>query len=134
MSILNSIKEFCPTIKIAGCYYHWSQCIWRKAKKLGISKTKSKRVKRTISLCSVFPLLHSDKFVEGWEYIKQESGIEANKLIQYIERYWIKGNFDEFSQLISLFSQRHRTNNIAESSHTKLSRRIDAKMLQCYVY
>lgn len=126
MSILNSIEQFCPTVKIVGCYYHWSRCIWRKAKKLGISKTKSKRDKRTICLCSVLPLLPSEIFEEGWNYIKEESN-GANKLVQYIERYWIQGNFEKFSSRISVFSQRHRTNNVLESFHAKLSRRINSK-------
>lgn len=127
ISLLNSIKQFCTTITIVGCYYHWSQCIWRKAKSLGLSKTKSKKDKRIVSLCSVLPLLPAEKILEGWNYIKYEINDGSNKLIEYIEHYWIKKDFANFSQLVSVFNERHRTNNVLEGSHAKLSRCINAK-------
>ena len=35
----NAIKEVHPQIKIYGCWFHYTQCIWRKIQKLGLANT-----------------------------------------------------------------------------------------------
>ena len=35
----NAIKEMYPQIAICGCWFHYTQCIWRKIQKLGLSST-----------------------------------------------------------------------------------------------
>ena len=42
----NALKEVFPQIGIYGCWFHYTQCIWRKTKKLGLShsfKTNSEK-------------------------------------------------------------------------------------------
>ena len=33
----NAIKEVYPQITVYGCWFHYTQCIWRKTQKLGLS-------------------------------------------------------------------------------------------------
>lgn len=52
---INAIKREFPTVTIIGCYYHWSRCVWRKAKSMGFTKSGVER--RIITLCARLPLL-----------------------------------------------------------------------------
>ncbi|KAH9634392.1 hypothetical protein HF086_000218 [Spodoptera exigua] len=35
-----AIKDLFPEVKILGCYFHFNRCLWRKAKQLGVVKSK----------------------------------------------------------------------------------------------
>lgn len=35
----NALKEIYPQMKIYGCWFHFTQCVWRKTQKLGLTRS-----------------------------------------------------------------------------------------------
>ncbi|KAL0880256.1 hypothetical protein ABMA27_002713 [Loxostege sticticalis] len=120
LGAINSIYKVFPNIEIKGCYYHWQQAMWRMGKKIfGIKKSKPQA--RVVALCSVLPLLPSERLLEGWEYIKSRCNTENIKIqnfLNYLQRFWLK---NDIVKTLSVFGERHRTNNVSESWHSKLT-------------
>lgn len=120
LATMNAVRHMFPTAKIIGCYYHWCRCVWRKAKSLGHTKYKAER--RIVQLTAALPLIPEKLLTEGWTYIKNECGdeIKMAKFINYIQRFWI--NKPYLHNVISVFGERYRTNNVLEGWHSKLNR------------
>lgn len=121
IAAINAIRDVIPDVQIIGCFYHWSRALWRKAKMLGVVKSKAQ--KRIISLTVALALLPQEYMSEGWDYIKTESEIaEIDSFTKYIEKFWIKKNL---FKILNVFAQRHRTNNAIEGWHSKLNKMIN---------
>lgn len=120
---LNSFRKEFPSVSLRGCYFHWSKAVWKKAKSLGI---KSKFDKRIIGLTAALPLLPAENITDGLEYTKGES--RENKkfklFFRYIDKFWMT---EKFNEVLCVFGERHRTNNVAESFHAKLNKEINKK-------
>lgn len=117
---MNAIQEVYPEIEIRGCYYHWHKALWHQRKSL---KLKSKGQTRIIGLTAALPLLPAEAMLDGYEYIKKE-GCELNMktFFKYIDKFWKKMYF---SHILSVFGERHRTNNVMEGFHSKLNKKIN---------
>lgn len=86
--------------------------------------TNSKAERRIVALCAALPLLPPSKLLEGWEYVKIECRAEyfkMTKFLSYIEKFWLKKHWNK----LSVFGERHRTNNPVEGWHAKLNREIN---------
>lgn len=121
-----AIVEVFPSIITKGCFYHYSNAVWRKAKKLNLVKEKMSR--KIVRLTSVLPLLPSTKVREGWTYIlekieflKENMEVQSNLdvFVKYIETYWLKD--DAFISTWCVFGERHRTTNSVEGWHLNLN-------------
>lgn len=127
LAALNAIQKVFPDINVVGCYYHWSQAMWRNAKKI-FGQRRTKPEKRLVGLCAVLPLLSKSCLFSGWEYIRQQYGHTENKKIKrflrYLEKQWLTR---DISKILSVFGNRHRTNNVCESWHTKINSIINKK-------
>lgn len=115
-------KEF-PSLVLKGCYYHWCKAVWKKSKKL---KIKSKREKRIVGLTASLPLLPAEYIQEGLDYAKSESrGKDKFKsFFRYVDRFWMT---EKFNDILCVFGERHRTNNIAEAFHSKLQKDVNKR-------
>ncbi|KAL0810624.1 hypothetical protein ABMA28_010738 [Loxostege sticticalis] len=125
LAALKAVLVVYPDTTVVGCYYHWSQAMWRNAKRIfGFKKTKP--AKRLVGLCSVLPLLPKDNLQGGWEYIKSQFPCAENKnlkrFLNYVEEQWFA---KDTWKVMSVFAERHRTNNVAESLHGKLNKIIN---------
>lgn len=120
---INAFRKEFPSVNMKGCYYHWCKAVWKKSKKL---KIKSKYDKRIVGLTASLPLLPAEHIEEGLDYAKLESrGKEKLKLFfRYIDRFWMT---KKFNNILCVFGERHRTNNIAETFHSKLQREINKR-------
>lgn len=90
-----------------------------RAKKLN---HKCKEEGRIVGLCAIIPLLPENSILDGWEYIKteyKESGLRMSRFMTYVNYLLKKRNY---LKIISVFGQRHRTNNVLESFHSKLNK------------
>lgn len=116
---MNAVKDLFPNLIVKGCFYHWTKNVWKKGRKLGFTNTKSEQ--RIVGLTAALPLIPSNNILEGWRYIKSECGtkLDMSKFIKYIERFWFTTHNPD---IISVFGERHRTNNALESYHSKLSK------------
>lgn len=114
---MKALTKFNVTVK--GCYYHYVNSLWRKAKILGLSKDKHKR--RIISLCTNLALLPENEIVSGWGYIQNEMMENCESMMKfkdYFDNYWMKG---DYHTIWSVYGERHRTNNAVEGWHHKIN-------------
>lgn len=67
---IKAIKYVFQYFKIVNCYYHFTNSLWKMAKKLHI---KNKQETRIVGLCTSLPLLSKELIEKGYEYIQAES-------------------------------------------------------------
>lgn len=100
-----ALREMYPTSVIRGCWIHFSACIRKSAKLLGLLKlwNKSARQANSVNASQArklykmllnLPLLPADSFMMGYKHIYQ-TAMQLNlktkftKLFQYFDRTWI---------------------------------------------
>lgn len=121
MASMNGLKMLFPNIVQKGCYFHWCKNINKKADKLGHSKVYAE--KRVIGLTKALALMPSQRIMEGWQFIKELCvTLEMPKFIKYVENFWLKKHSLD---VISVFGERHRTNDVLEGYHSKLRKNIN---------
>ena len=79
-------------------------------------------VRRIIYLCMSLPFLSSETIPEGFTLIEMEAAtappnVALGSFIEYIRDYWVGRRGQE----MSVYGQRHRTNNCLESSFRVLN-------------
>jgi hypothetical protein len=121
---MGAFKKVFKLTSIKGCYFHFTQAIWKKGGELGLNK--SKFLRKQVALSAVLPLLPEDKIIEGWFYIASLSpdGEQSKKFRKYMLQFWLK---DDFPKVWCVFGAKHRTTNALEGWHNKLNRKINKK-------
>uniref|UniRef100_T1JH24 MULE transposase domain-containing protein n=1 Tax=Strigamia maritima TaxID=126957 RepID=T1JH24_STRMM len=128
-ALQNAVSICFPRARVAGCFFHYSQAIWRRVQKLGLTDgyRDNPRITRTVKRCMALSLLPHTSFVAGLQTIREYTrlqGIDSGKvksLLLYIERRWIRIITPE---RFSVFDLIRRTNNDVESFHKTLLKRI----------
>ena len=124
----NAFKEVFPQIRIYGCLFHYTQCIWAKVQKLGLTHSfkSNPEISKFTRLLMALPFLPASLISPTFNLIATPSldGSEAlmvGKLKKYIKKYWLTHiSPEEFS----IFELSISTDNGAESYHSKLKARI----------
>lgn len=98
-----AIKTRWPTVKIRGCWFHYSQAILRKCRKLSMNtllrkSANARAVKRQIAS---LPLLPADKIREGFKAIKltaakKRVSLRFGRLFKYVESYWLNSQVSSY--------------------------------------
>ena len=93
-ALVNTLRLNFPTAEHRGCYYHYSQAIWRKVKALGLQEEYRSEdgilksfVQKTAATCFVPP-----SFVRvAWQRVQQEAPEldNINDFVTYFDRTWI---------------------------------------------
>ncbi|KAL0810826.1 hypothetical protein ABMA28_010136 [Loxostege sticticalis] len=121
----NALKAIFPDVTLKKCYYHFTNSIWRKAKSLQIKK--NKRYRRIVGLCAALALLPQHLVIQGWTYVQEQANDIQNEnmttFMRYMKRTWLKS--DDYVSQWCVYNERHRTNNVAESFHSRLNRLIN---------
>ncbi|KAH9631290.1 hypothetical protein HF086_003726 [Spodoptera exigua] len=119
VSAILALQSIIPGVKILGCFFHFTRCLWRKAKELGV--TKSKLGKVHVKLCSALSHLPQHLTAEGWLYIMEDCPRtkELTAFNDYFVNTWLENNI--FSTLWCSYGEEHTTNNIVEAwnNHVK---------------
>ncbi|XP_049886684.1 uncharacterized protein LOC126381225 [Pectinophora gossypiella] len=116
---INAINEIFPEAVVNGCFFHYSQAIWKKGKKLGFTETEGG--KKFIGLCAAMAYLPHDHIPEAWLYLLHNvpNGAAATAFTDYMSNQWIKN-----SNLFTCHGDVYRTTNHVEGWHNRLNRRI----------
>ena len=125
----NSMKEVYPNVKIYGCWFHFTQCIWTKTQKLGLVKSFREHQQlatyiRHLMAIPFLPACHilsTFTFLESPTTLPAAEEIKLEKLKKYFRKRWIGHICPEE---LSIFDAPVSTNNGAESFHSKLKRRV----------
>ena len=125
-----ALQEIYPTITLSGCFFHFTQAIFKQIQKLSLRDTyKSNPLlagfcKRLMALAmlptqSITPAFNN--LTSEILDISREDRRNLDKLLSYFRRYWLQTVKPEN---FSVFHVRRQTNNHIESYHRKLKSRI----------
>ena len=136
LAVWKAVLQYFPGVKVRGCWFHYCQAIYRKAKSLGLTKGFNK--KRDINLLvrhlMNLALLDPEAIRRLFEALKQAAGRAGNesvdKLMDYVQSYWINGPFTPEDW--TCYGQDIRTNNEIECWNGKLWIEANYKPLNIY--
>ena len=125
-AIWNALRAVWVDATVRGCWFHFTQCIYRKAHGLGLSKElldggKTWKMVRRLML---LPLIDHKNIEPVFRKLKQHYNRSINdpendgvkKLFAYYEAQWIVGGAKVFEPKdYSCYKQQIRTTNIAEN-------------------
>ncbi|XP_029345770.1 uncharacterized protein LOC115034131 [Acyrthosiphon pisum] len=126
-----AVRKIFPTANIFGCFFHHSQCIWRKIQQKGLTQLyrNNSLVNKLIRMFMAIPLLPQHKTREGFDtliefyHVELEDQLDAiqkhqlNDFFRYYLKTWISGHL---GSILSVFNRVRRTNNSLEVSHRHL--------------
>ncbi|XP_057324038.1 uncharacterized protein LOC130666788 [Microplitis mediator] len=142
-SYINAFTECFPKIDIAGCYFHMTQCVWRKIQHYGLQKNYNTDIKfaRNVRMLFSLAFVPVNDITDAYEELVASDcydlhSEELNNLVEYFEKTWIgKKNcigkrseplfaikmWNCYSAVIEDFA---RTNNVCEGWHNGFNGRI----------
>ena len=127
IGLRRAIKNKFEDCLLDGCYFHYCKAIWKKIKKLNLFKKKLRYNTIIIVFCmKAYPFIKDDKkenFYNKMEVYCNNLGANYIKLINYFNKYWKDCDIFNFSETSNKIIE-NRTNNICESFHSKLNRKI----------
>lgn len=91
-----AIRKRWGTVVIRGCWFHYCRAIWKKTRKLGMTKVLKQNSNAKVVLKSLMALalLPADRIEEGFRVIKtfanrKRLSQKLQKLFIYFEGYWL---------------------------------------------
>jgi len=147
IAVWRAVRAVIPFAEVKGCGFHWTQCLFRQLKKIGLSS--NYRKEKTVStLCKQVMCLHLLPVgkIENTFYRLQDSvsSITSNrdtkkqlkKWFDYVKNTWITNRNWPIASWCQHY-RRIRTNNDVEGWHTRLNvhcgRRQHGKGLPLYI-
>jgi len=129
--VTHSRQFLATTCQVSGCWFRYVQALVRRAKKLGLTTAlKNDLEVQTIMHCLMaLPLLPASAIADGLRDTRvlnvsdSTSSQIMNRLLQYVDRQWIQKTTIG-PQRLCVRDNVSRTNNILESYHAALRRRI----------
>ena len=104
LALVQSLQICFPHCVFKGCYYHFSQAIWRKVQNLGLASAykdpqsdANKFFRRVISL--PFVAVRYIRMAWGGLVANMPNGQAYDDFVDYFERTWLNGNFSNIKIL-----------------------------------
>ncbi|XP_076045832.1 uncharacterized protein LOC143028077 [Oratosquilla oratoria] len=123
-AVWEAIPLVLDNVRVMGCAFHWTQCLWRKVKELGLSPA-YRNDDHTLKLLRQFlPLtyLPMDHIPAIFHSLSRKAITPnlAEFAAEFIQNTWIKGSFWT-PRTWSIFNEAVRTNNDVEIWHGMLN-------------
>ena len=120
----NAFKNVYPGTRIYGCWFHYSQAIWRKIEKCGLASSYLNNPELAVFVKKIMAipllpcdLIHSTYSVLEIPVLQQSDKLKLDAFLRYFKRYWLR----QVTPIeLSVFDLENGTNNGAESYHAKL--------------
>ncbi|XP_071105344.1 uncharacterized protein [Haliotis cracherodii] len=121
----NAVWSASPSTLIRGCYFHFTQCVWRRVQKEGLATDyKNDDEVRLVRRAAALPLLPLDKVDDVWLQAIADSpaGPKVAAFMDNVTTTWVEGR--QFGPEIwnHFGNQGHRTNNNVEGWNHKLNK------------
>ena len=99
VAVHNAIRQVIPGIIIKGCFFHFTQCVWKKAQTTGLQifYRDNEEVRTLIRRAAVLPPIPLDRMEDVWfqalEYL-EDADIPHNTqpFTDYITEQWVEGD------------------------------------------
>ncbi|XP_060068385.1 uncharacterized protein LOC132548532 [Ylistrum balloti] len=124
----NAIRHVFHAITIKGCFFHFTQCIWRKAQSTGLQTLNrdNNDVKLLVRRAAVLPLIPLDRIEDVWFQTLQEAD-DADiphpvlPFTDIVTEQWIEGDRTTWNHFST---EGPRTTNHLEAWHGKLKENV----------
>lgn len=117
-------------INIKGCFFHYTQCIWRNAQKHGLQVPYKDNddIRTLVRRAAVLPLLPPNTVEDVWFHALEDIediniNIPTLPFTDYVTSYWVEGNRDLWNHYAT---EGPRTTNHLEGWHGKLKKLVKA--------
>lgn len=122
----NAIKEVFPGIQTKGCFFHFTQAIWRKTQGSGLQTLyrDNDDVKTLVRRATILPLIPMDAIEDVWfQALEDRDDADITQLTQpftdYVTDQWVEGDHALWNHYET---QGPRTTNNIEGWHNKLKK------------
>lgn len=144
LAFIYAFEEFFAECDIHGCYFHWTQCIWRKIQNLHMQQKYqndedfSFQIKKLLALAFVKPedvIKFYEELIESEYYVTNEDYLKP--LLNYFETTWIRKKnrrgrckapifpIELWNCFDSIIEDSPRTNNAVEGWHNGFSNKLN---------
>ena len=114
--------EALPGVHLQGCYFHWSQCIWRKMQEVGLQAPylSDNDLARFVRRIFVLPFLPATCIPGAFRRLRRRANSpKVRELMRYQRDTWMRHRLWSPSNW-SVFRRDVRTNNAVEGWHNRL--------------
>ena len=120
-----ALTSVIPQVTLLGCYFHWSQAVWRKVQELGLQtayNTDDNTYKFICKLLSL-PYLPAQHITTVFNTLQQRAATQPlQDLIAYISTTWLQSSIWPTTSW-SVFGHYTRTNNDVEGWHFRINKK-----------
>lgn len=122
----SAFQEVYPLARLSGCWFHFSQNIIKKIRKLGLMRAyvaNEDSIMEAVLMIISLPILPAAYIPIGLTFIEENSSERLLPLHRYIRRYWINQIGPSH---ISVYGFFERSNNVLESFNAVMLREMGA--------
>ncbi|XP_071154896.1 uncharacterized protein, partial [Mytilus edulis] len=129
VAVRNAAYQVFPGITGKGCFFHYTQCIWRKAEDTGLQThyKNNNDITRLVRRAAVLPLVPMQHVEDIWlnaleEIDEANTNINTLAFTDYVTEYWVETNRHLWNHYDTVGT---RTNNHLEGWHHKLKNHVE---------
>ena len=114
---IKAVKKIYPNALYNGCFFHWSQCIWKKIQYYGLGGKGTYKTNMTILFnLQLLCFIPRNKVNNLFKKIRKKLDINdnTNKLFNYFNKYWLGKRYP-----IKLWNYYDRLHNASNNSLSK---------------
>ncbi|CAF4155088.1 unnamed protein product [Rotaria magnacalcarata] len=123
--VIPVLKADFPSSKHYGCYFHYTQCIFRNLKQLGMQSkyVSDESVRGLCKKLMALAMMPENTVLSAYDEINKDAQMLPDSpmkpLLNYFEKNWLS-NVDMWN----VYAAESRTNNICEAYHSRINCRI----------
>ena len=125
LALVQSLALAFPGAVLRGCHFHFAQCLWRKAQKLGLAEDykEDADIRDFIQKSAAIAFVPVNFVRIAWMAVKQQMPDDARlkEFAEYFDKTWIDGQF-RLPMWNHYVNNGPRTNNHIEGWHNRLKR------------
>ena len=124
----NAALRAFPNITLRSCFFHYTQCIWRKTQKLGLvtAYKEDEDMRLFVRRAAILPLVPAEFVEDVWFNALEDAEdlpFNTTPFADYVTEYWVEGN--DRHQWNHFVNEGPRTNNHLEGWHSKLKKLVN---------
>lgn len=123
-AVIEAINTVFPAAEFHGCFFHFSQSLWRKVQNLGLANeyNTSQEVRESVRMCAALAFLKPTEVEEGWLHIHSVAvaNEKLNEFFYYFIEQWLENPHLPIKAW-NCTGRRHRTNNVVEGWNHRLN-------------
>jgi len=124
MAVRNAVKAAFPLCTLRLCFFHYTQCIWRKTQAVGLAVRyrEDESIQRLVRRAAVLPLVPVHLIEDVWfaalENIDDDSA-EVTRFTDYVTETWVESDRRQWNHYDN---EGPRTTNSVEGWHSRLNK------------